>query len=162
MVEVACVSVLVVVFAWSSAAKMTPDGFSALLSMLSPLGKTAKPLGILSVCAEVGVVLGLLVPPTRPVGIVLATVVSAVLAGGVAYLLNSGREVRCACFGRRSVVLDSSHLVRNLVLLAVSVTAWAVPATEVGFGGFALASAFGVLVAVVLARVEDVAYLVRT
>lgn len=167
MVLVACITVLVVVFAWSSASKLTEAGFGALRSMLTQLrlSRVATPVGVTIVGAEISVVVLLLYPPTVVIGATMATVVMAILAGGVASVLRRGLAVHCACFGRSTVILNPWHLARNIVLLMVSMAVlmatWTTASVNVGLTDFAVAVVIGAVLALILVRIEDVAYLVR-
>jgi len=167
MVTVACITVLVVVFAWSSASKLTAAGFGALRSMLAQLRlrRVATPVGVAIVGTEISVVVLLLYPPTVAIGAMMATVVMVILAAGVASLLRRGLAVRCACFGRNMVVLNPWHLARNIVLLMVSMAVlmatWTTAAVSVSLADLAVAVVIGAVLALILVRIEDVAYLVQ-
>jgi hypothetical protein len=123
MVPVAGITLLVVIFTYSSLSKMTRDGFGALRSTLARLGRMASPAGWAVVCVEISVVALLLYPPSRFAGLVLAAIVTGALTAGVALILYRGYRVNGACFGRNQVLLGRRHLLRNVALLVVSIVA---------------------------------------
>jgi methylamine utilization protein MauE len=54
-------------------------------------------------------------------GLALATVLLAVLTGGIAVAVRGRTGARCACFGRTERPLGVRHLVRNGILLSAAV-----------------------------------------
>jgi hypothetical protein len=103
----------------------------------------------------------------------VAVALAAVLAAGVATVLRRGTIARCACFGAGAGrPLGAAHLVRNLCLLALLAAAlaglalaparWAPtgpPLASPALTGPGLAAAAGLVIAVLLIRWDDLAYL---
>jgi hypothetical protein len=100
----------------------------------------------------------------------VAAVLTAVLIAGVAVVMRRGVATRCACFGAASgQPLGTTHLVRNIVLLALLLAGlagspFASNAAPTGAGAAAvtalLTAVVGGTVALVLIRWEDLAALV--
>lgn len=160
MIATACVALLVIVFGYSAGSKLTAAGFGALRTMLWQLGlrRAVRPAAYLTVAVEAGITVLLLVPATALVGALAAAGLALVLVAGIGSVLRRGVAVNCACFGRSGARLDRWHLGRAAILLAVASAALALlPAARVDPVGIFL----GALLAIVLIRVEDLAFLVR-
>jgi hypothetical protein len=151
-----------VVLGWSAAAKLTPDGRRGLADMLGQLGVARHPglAGGVLIAAEAGAAVLALVPWIGSIGAAPAAVLLAVLTAGTVVVLRRRLQVRCACFGASATVIAPIHAVRNGLLLLAAVAATglgsAVPAEPAAVGVAILAGAVG---AVVLTRLDDVAFL---
>ncbi len=118
----ACVA-LAVVFAVSGAAKLLDRagtreavaGFGVPQTLVTPLAAGLAP-------AELVTAVLLLVPATRPAGLVLAAAMLLGFTAAVVTALRAGRRPDCHCFGRiGGADVSGRTVVRNLVLLAVAV-----------------------------------------
>ena len=152
----ACVA-LAVVFAVSGAAKLLDRagtreavaGFGVPQTLVTPVAAGLAP-------AELVTAVLLLVPATRPAGLVLAAAMLLGFTAAVVTALRAGRRPDCHCFGRiGGADVSGRTVVRNLVLLAVAVvgvvgvTAGTAPAggARAGAAALGLAVAAAVLVA---------------
>lgn len=155
---------LAVVLGWSSLSKLTASGRRGLGDMLGQLGfgrRTGLAGGAL-VVGEAGTAVLVLLPWTAAAGAVLAIALFAVLTAGVVVVLRKRMKVRCACFGSNGATLAPVHVVRNAILLlcavAATATAWAGPVDSVA--AVAVAAVAGGLLAVLLTRLDDLAFLI--
>ncbi len=152
----ACVA-LAVVFAVSGAAKLLDRagtreavaGFGVPQTLVTPVAAGLAP-------AELVTAVLLLVPATRPAGLVLAAAMLLGFTAAVVNALRAGRRPDCHCFGRiGGADVSGRTVVRNLVLLAVAVvgvvgvTAGTAPdgGARAGAAALGLAVAAAVLVA---------------
>jgi hypothetical protein len=94
--------------------------------------------------------------------LVLAAIVTVILAAGVWVVVRRGVSAKCACFGSRSQApLGRVHLIRNLSLLIAVLAGLAAgplahrPALAVAL----IAAVVGVVIALLLIRSEDLAAL---
>jgi hypothetical protein len=140
---------------WATAAlAVTEAGTAAGLLAAAALVDASTPAGVRAAQAALAV----------------AAVLTAVLIAGVAVVMRRGVAARCACFGAASgQPLGTTHLVRNIVLLALLLAGlagspFASHATPTGAGVAAitalLTAVAGGTVALVLIRWEDLAALV--
>ena len=163
-ISIALRALLGVVFAWSAAGKVTPAGFAAAVTMLREIGvrtRTRLVAGLL-VGAEVITVVLLAVPGTVRAGTVAAVVMLGVLTAGVAVVVRRGLAVRCACFGATASPLGVTHLVRNAVLLACAGAEALSTASGANFAAGLVAAITGAVLAVLIVRLDDLEYLIRT
>ncbi|SDQ87192.1 MauE/DoxX family redox-associated membrane protein [Thermostaphylospora chromogena] len=72
---------------------------------------------------EAAVVVTVLVPATRVIGLILAAGTLTVFAAALGRALASGRRSSCACFGARSSPLAWRHVVRNVLLAGAAAAA---------------------------------------
>ena len=157
--------------AWSKVRSAAAQrAFAASLRPLLPNGTSAA-VAVAVTVAEVGVALGLCVtvvavladlPGARPLGIasmLLAGVLCAALAIGVAVGIRRQLGLRCACFGTSERALSGRHVVRNAMLFAAAVaglaTVAAGPTGPVTAGGALLGLFSGTVVALILVRLDD-------
>lgn len=162
-------SLLVVVFGAAAAAKLqTRSEFRSFANSLALSGFVrdagAVPLALLIVALELSSAALLLPGQTVGVGLALSVLTVALLTIGVVGVVLSKREVQCRCFGADGEVLSVRHLIRNVVLLLVSVAAFAIWLARHTGGLFEApeiaAVAVGVLGGVLLTRWDDLAFLV--
>jgi hypothetical protein len=125
--------------------------------------RLAGPAAAAIVVAETATVALLAGPPTVPAGLGLAAGVLGGFVVGLAVILAGRARVRCRCFGGVGAMIGPRHLVRaGLLLLAAiaGLTALSAhppapdPPAAVVAGGIAL------IVAVVLIRLDDLAFLI--
>ncbi|MBE1486638.1 MauE/DoxX family redox-associated membrane protein [Plantactinospora soyae] len=164
--EMACRVLLGVVFLVSAASKLRNrsafDAFAVGLrdTGLVSAGNTRR-IGVLTVAAEVGVVLLLAVPATVPIGYLLAGALLAVFVGGIGLMMRRGVDATCPCFGVSTTRLGGRQVIRNAVLLAIAGTGLvaALAGTGVGSGewaGLLLAAVTGAVVALIVVRLDDI------
>ncbi|MFC5661710.1 MauE/DoxX family redox-associated membrane protein [Kitasatospora misakiensis] len=159
---------LAVVFTTSAAGKARPAGFRAFLTTLSDMGiraRVRRPLARLTVAAEVTAAVLLFLPgtPLGTAGLLLAALLLTALTLGVLRAVTGdGPPIACACFGRTGRPLGALHLARNaaLLLAAVGALALALAASGPGRaegGGLVVAVAAGLVLAVVVIGLDDIA-----
>ena len=114
------------------------------------------------VVAEIGTA-ALLVPPRAAIpGSVAAAALFTVLAVGVRHVVRGARQVRCNCFGSaKAVPLSPIHVLRNgvLVLFAVAASGLSIAGGPVSAPGVLLAAIGALVLAALMVRFDDVAYL---
>ncbi|NMO15718.1 hypothetical protein HPC49_02505 [Pyxidicoccus fallax] len=121
------------------------------------------PLAAAVVLAEAASALLLLLAPLA--GYVLALALFTGFTLGIARVLRRGERVRCRCFGASDTPMGASHLVRNGLLLAVTLVGAAghepgspsSPVAVVAWG----AGALGVLSGLFITRWDDLVFLLR-
>ncbi|MFJ7158964.1 MauE/DoxX family redox-associated membrane protein [Streptomyces sp. NPDC101118] len=116
------------------------------------------------ILAEAAVPVLLLLPGTRfrVAGFLAATALPAVFGLSIALALHRGAAPPCRCFGPSVTPLGARHLVRNTLLAALAAAGAVLavrPAGPAHPGGAALAAAAGVLVAVLVAALDDIVQL---
>ena len=155
---------LAVVLGWSALSKLTASGRRGLGDMFGQLGfgRRAGLAGGALVVGEAGTAVLLLLPWTAPAGALLAVALFAVLTAGVVVVLRKRMKVRCACFGSSGSTLAPVHAVRNAILLlgavAATATAWTGAVDTVAAAAIAVVA--GVLLGVLLTRLDDLAFLI--
>lgn len=149
---------------WATAGlAVTEAGTAAGLLAAAVLVDAPASAGLVDASASAGV-------RAAQVALAVAAVLTAVLIAGVAVVIRRGVAARCACFGAASgQPLGTTHLVRNIVLLALLLAGlagspFASHAAPTGAGAAAvtalLTAVVGGTVALVLIRWEDLAALV--
>jgi hypothetical protein len=88
---------------------------------------------------------------------VVSAALLAVFTGAIGVLLRRGERAPCHCFGVQDAPLGPVHLVRNVVLFAIAVTGALSPAGAYDAGAVALAVVSGLVVAVLVVRLDDLA-----
>jgi methylamine utilization protein MauE len=170
------VAVLWLVFAVSGLGKLRGAARLAFAASLRLLGllpaRLVHTVATAVVAGELTVLLGLsgavaggfdlvpAVPVVRLGGVAAAAALLCVFTGGITLALRRGTTARCACFGAESRPLSGRHLVRNSILLLVAAGALATPAGPVPPAGALLGDAAGLLLALVLVRLDDLVELV--
>lgn len=164
-----CAVVLAGVFAVSAREKAGRTRFRAFVAGAGPLEllparwRTAAAATVLvTEAAVVAAFAGGLVLVLAGLGsgvLVAAFLVSAALlavfTAAIGLLLHRGQRAPCHCFGVRAAPLGPAHLVRNLVLLALTVTGALSPAGTYDVGAVALAVVSGAVVALLVVRLDD-------
>lgn len=106
-----------------------------------------------------GLGLGSAGPTLGMVSLVLAGLLLMVLTTGVALAMHRGIEATCTCFGATEQPLRRRHLVRNGLLAGVAIAGlvvWALTGEEAAeMGGAMVAVVGGVIVALILIRLDD-------
>ncbi|WP_188195152.1 MauE/DoxX family redox-associated membrane protein [Nonomuraea sp. SYSU D8015] len=159
-----CRSLLGLVFAVSALSKLRGRApFAEFATSIRRLGivprgsVTAAAAGIL--VAEVAVVVALAVPATVPAGFVLAAAVLAVFIGTISAAVRRGTTAPCLCFGASSRTLGPRHIVRNTILLAVSLAGGAggvfAGAGPLEPAGLALGLFVAAVLTVLIIRMDD-------
>lgn len=122
--------IIAIVLGCAAAAKAVhPAAFvvavrSALPDALTPWSRAAAKatIGLEAVAA-----VACLVPPTRRVGLILASLLLGSFAVVAVRSATGARRIPCSCFGRAAVMLGWRHVVRNTLLGAGAVTAALAP-----------------------------------
>ncbi|WP_329094031.1 MULTISPECIES: MauE/DoxX family redox-associated membrane protein [unclassified Streptosporangium] len=116
--------------------------------------------------AEAVVILALVLPYTLLLGFAAATALLIVLTAGISAALRRGRHTPCRCFGASVTPLGRTHVVRNLVLVAVGCIGFAAGAGDAGSAahpaGVALALATAAVGALIVVRLDDLVGLFTT
>lgn len=168
---VACAAAVWLVFAAAVAGKVFGRGAfrdfrrSLVDTGLVPSRAAAAAAGGI-VAAEVSTALLVGIPRTTGSGLALAVVVMTVLTLGVLVVLRRGVRATCRCFGAASTPLTRIHLIRNAIILTIAGTGLLASTVTPGWvGGVSPAVlpavAAGLVVAVALIRIEDLAALMR-
>jgi hypothetical protein len=112
----------------------------------------ARPVAIGTPLAEVGVAASLVMFPRSPAPAILA---AALLVAFTAFVvLRSERAAPCPCFGTSAATPPARIVVRNGVLLALTVPAAAAPAGATGTGVAVAGVVLGLIVGFVVAWSE--------
>lgn len=119
-----------------------------------------RPVAVLVVAGEAGVVLALAVPgrATAVVGFGLATALLLVFAAGIARGLRRGSRTPCRCFGASTTPLGPHHLLRNLLLAVLAVlgaTTTVVAAPGGHPAGALVAAAAGLVLGALAATLDE-------
>ncbi|MBF9131290.1 methylamine utilization protein MauE [Plantactinospora sp. S1510] len=164
--EMACRVLLGVVFLVSAGSKLrNRSAFDAFAVGLRDTGLVsagnARRIGVLTVAAELGVVLLLVVPATVPAGYLLAGALLAVFVGGIGLMMRRGVSAACPCFGVSTTRLGGRQIIRNVVLLTVAGTGLVAGLAGSGVGagqwaGLLLAAVTGAIVALIVVRLDDI------
>jgi hypothetical protein len=168
----ACSIALCVVFAISGAGKFGRIAFRDFIAAAGPL--KVLPRSSRSFAARVVVVSELALAVLLPVGaaavatsalvpvaaVALAAAAALLLAFTIAIVLTlrKGGQQSCRCFGARATPLGPAHVVRNAVLLALSLAGLvAVIRAEVSVepAGAVLAGVAGLVVGLLVTRFDD-------
>lgn len=126
--------------------------------------RAVRPVAFAVAGCEAAVPVAVLVPFTASLGFFLAAGLLMAFTAAVLVVLRRGVEASCPCFGAATSRFGRRHVVRNLLLLAMTVTG-AVPATA-GPAGFppvaaAVPAVFaGAVVALLVIAFEDLVDLV--
>jgi hypothetical protein len=153
-----CRALLAAVFAVAVASKLR--GAAAFVDATHRLlparwADLARPLAAGTAGTELAV-LALLVPPaTVRWGCALAAAVLAAFTVAVWSALRRGERAPCRCLGATTAPLSRRHLARNGLLGAAALTGALVPAGGATPAGSVLAVAVGLVVAVLVVRLDD-------
>jgi len=128
-----------------------------------PKAWVGAPLAATMILAETASVLLLLVVPGA--GYALALVLFSGFTLGIARVLRRGEKVRCRCFGASETPMGVAHLVRNGLLIAVTllgaVSHGAGPHASAPAGVGLVAGVLGALTGFFITRWDDLVFLLR-
>lgn len=167
---VACQAMLICVFATSVITKVRNQrafaDFSQSVEAFRVLPRSwSGMVARATVAGEAGVVLLLALPWAVPAGFALAAGLLGAFTVAIVLALRGGRTAPCRCFGASAAPLSGSHVVRNLSLLAVSLTGLVGGAVLSGPtrdpAGLTLSLAVAAVAALFVVRLDDVAALLR-
>jgi Methylamine utilisation protein MauE len=159
---VACASLIGWVFLASAISKLRQFGeFTRSLPALAPVRPAQiRPLAMSVVAAEAAVPVLLLFPAAVSYGFAVAGGLLAAFTAAIAIAFKRGRRAPCRCFGASSTPLGPSHLVRNAILLISTVAGGlALDAQRPQAAGLAVAIAAGLVVAILIVAIDDIAVL---
>ncbi|MFF5209178.1 MauE/DoxX family redox-associated membrane protein [Streptosporangium sp. NPDC000396] len=111
---------------------------------------------------EVAVVVLLAFDVTARVGFMLALAVLLVFTTALGSALRGNRRIRCNCFGRSGADISAVHLVRNVILTVTAglgVTAYVSEGASIAVESTLVTLAVAVIGAVVVTRLDDLAFL---
>ncbi|WP_052423186.1 MauE/DoxX family redox-associated membrane protein [Nonomuraea candida] len=145
--------------------RVTATLLAALLGRAAG-ARTARRVAAIVVAAEAAVPVSIAARALHPSAAVAGAAVAVVLLGGfsaaLARALRRGVRPPCRCFGASPAPLGARHLARNLVLLAVATAAGpaglvsgAARPEQAQPAGLALAGGAGLVLAVLVARLDD-------
>lgn len=119
------------------------------------------PVALILVLAEAAIVIGLVIPATRPVAAIAAVMLLAAYGGAIAVNLLRGRyAIDCGC-GGSGQGLSWFLVARNVVLIGIAVLAFAAPAergisfTDAVFLGLSVVTLWLLILAVEQAAAND-------
>jgi hypothetical protein len=155
----ACAALIAVVFAASSVSKLRDfRGFARSVPVLVPMpARWVRPVSVAVVVAEASAVVLVAVPATAAVGFVLASGLLLAFTAAIAASLRRGRPAPCRCFGAGDTPVGPRHLVRNTVLVCLAVFGALAPENLPSVAGAVVAVAAGVVVAVLVIAMDDIA-----
>lgn len=153
----AAAALIAVVFAASATAKLRDlRGFARSVPALVPMpAKWVTPVSVGVVVLELASALLVLV--TAVAGFVLASALLLAFTVAIAASLRRGRRAPCRCFGATETPIGPRHLVRNAVLICSAVLGALAPEPLPPVAGAAVAFAAGVVAAVLVVAMDDIA-----
>jgi hypothetical protein len=169
-VLIACRAMLIGVFATSTVAKVrsrrayadfnrSVEAFRVVPPAWSRLAARATVVG------EAAVVLLLALPSTAPAGFALAAGLLCAFTMSIVLALRGGRTSSCHCFGASAAPLSGIHVIRNVLLLVVSLTGLISGAVVTGSNrdpaGLTLSLAAAAVATVLVVGLDDVVALLR-
>lgn len=159
---VGCASLIGWVFLASAISKLRHFGeFTRSLPALAPVRPVqARPLAMTVVATETAVPVLLLFPVTVFYGFALAGALLAAFTAAIGTALKRGRRAPCRCFGASSAPLGPGHLVRNAILLISTLAGGlALDAQSPQAAGLVVAVAVGLVGAILIVAMDDIAFL---
>ncbi|MET8847600.1 MauE/DoxX family redox-associated membrane protein [Amycolatopsis sp. NPDC004625] len=152
-------ALIAVVFAVSSVSKLRDfRGFARSVPALVPMpARWVTPVALTVVVAEAGSAVLVVVPATAPAGFLLASALLLAFTAAIAASLRRGRPAPCRCFGVSETPAGPRHLARNSVLLCLAVLGALAPETLPPLAGAVVACGAGVVVAVLVIAMDDIA-----
>ncbi|NBC39622.1 hypothetical protein GTZ93_07230 [Corallococcus exiguus] len=138
------------------------DFIQTLKSFGLPRALAGAPLAATLILAEAASALLLLVG--MGAGYVLALLLLVGFTLGIAWVIRRGKKVACRCFGASNAPVSAAHLVRNGLLLTITVVG--AVSHEAASGGLAvgmgvIAGTVGVLAGLFVTRWDDLVFLFR-
>jgi uncharacterized membrane protein len=155
----AAAALLAVVFAVSSVAKLRDfRGFARSVPVLVPMpARWVPPVSVAVVAAEGSIAALAVVPATATAAFVLAAGLLLTFTAAIAASLRRGRPAPCRCFGVADTPVGPRHLARNTALAALAVLGALAPEHLPPVAGAAVAVAAGVVAAVLVIAMDDIA-----
>jgi hypothetical protein len=169
-VEVACRLLLATVFAVALAGKVTGRAaWAAFEDSLRDMAVVPEhrvvPAAAGAAATEAAIVVCLLIPtaPTGIAGFLLAAGLLAVFAVAITSVVRRKQAVPCRCFGTSSTPLSTRHIVRNALLIAVSLLGAVAAAqpTAAQLPAAVLAGVAGAVIGMLVAALDDLVALLR-
>ncbi|NNB84689.1 hypothetical protein HJC10_24100 [Corallococcus exiguus] len=138
------------------------DFIQTLKSFGLPRALAGAPLAATLILAEAASALLLLVG--MGAGYVLALLLLVGFTLGIAWVIRQGKKVACRCFGASNAPVSAAHLVRNGLLLTITVVG--AVSHEAASGGLAvgmgvIAGTVGALAGLFVTRWDDLVFLFR-
>lgn len=167
-VAIGCRVAIAIVFLLAVTGKIAGrDSFSEFVSSVAAMRvvptRAAREVATASATAEALVVVLAAIPvrATAVAGCVLAGLLSVAFSGAIAVSLRRGNRAPCRCFGMSATPLGIRHLVRNAILLLVSVAG---ATTALGTGvvqvpAAVVAAVAGLFAGIVIANYDEIAEL---
>lgn len=157
-----CAALFAVVFAVSAFSKLRDmRGFARSVPDFAPVpARWVNAVSTAVVLAESASVVLVLIPATATLGFTLALALMLAFTAGIAHALSRGRRTSCRCFGASSAPVTQRHIVRNLALAVAAVLGAIAPGTTLPLAGLAIAALTGVVLAVLVVAMDDIAVIV--
>jgi hypothetical protein len=154
-----CAALFAVVFAVSAFSKLRDfGGFARSVPDFAPVpARLVNTVAVAVVAAEAATVVLVLVPATATFGFALALALMLAFTAGITHALRRGRRTSCRCFGASNTPVSPRHIVRNLALALAAALGASAPSTALPLAGLALAALTGVVVAVLVVAIDDIA-----
>ncbi|MCY1018162.1 hypothetical protein OV427_20540 [Pyxidicoccus sp. MSG2] len=127
-----------------------------------PRALAGAPLAATLILAEAASALLLVVDVAAGYALALALLVGFTL--GLAWVMRRGEAVACRCFGASNAPVSAAHLVRNGLLLTITVVgavSHQVASGELAVGMGVIAGTVGVLAGLFVTRWDDLVFLLR-
>jgi hypothetical protein len=164
-VNLGCRLMLAIVFALAAVGKARgrkpfEDFIQTLKNFGLPRALAGAPLAATLILAEAASALLLLVG--MGAGYVLALLLLVGFTLGIAWVTFQGKKVACRCFGASNAPVSAAHLVRNGLLLTITVVAaLSHQAAPGGLGMSVIAGTVGALAGIFVTRWDDLVFLFR-
>jgi hypothetical protein len=162
----AMIAVVFIAAVWGKGRSKT--AFGSFVDSLRDMTMIRRPwsarLAALTLAAEIAAVILLVTPSAQltRLGFGLSALMLLAFAGAIVTSLMRGNKEPCQCFGRSTTPLGWHHVLRNLFLVAVSVTAlFGVHSGPFDLGYTVIAVAGGAVLGVLVTAIDDIAYLFK-
>ncbi|MET8159661.1 MauE/DoxX family redox-associated membrane protein [Sphaerisporangium sp. NPDC005289] len=158
-VRIGCACLVALVFAMSAVSKLRDlEGFRRSLPALVPARRELlRPLAMAVVVLEALVPIMIAVPPATSYGLALACALLVAFTVAIARALGRGQTAPCRCFGASAAPLGPRHLVRNGLLITAAVLGGLSPGGAPVLAGAVIAGAAGLIAALLIASLDDIA-----
>jgi hypothetical protein len=144
-------------------AKAFTEFTRSIIDMNAVPRSLAMPAARATVVAEAATVVTVLIPVKQAgiLGCALALVLTAVFTNAILRSIRSGNQVACRCFGRSSTPLGGRHLVRNGLLLLMSLLGLvgSLSGSSAVWSGALVSATAGVFAGLVVSSFDDIAEL---
>ncbi|MFJ6724894.1 MauE/DoxX family redox-associated membrane protein [Streptomyces sp. NPDC091281] len=158
---------LITVFAWSGVQKV--HGFRVFRGHVAATvprlgGLPSDVLAAAVVLIELGIVASLVLRPLERAGLTVALLLLTAFTAYLLRLLRTRPDASCGCAGTSRTPVSGAHLLRNALLLVLTVATWWAAALTDGPSPahYALAAAPAAVTGVVLLHLAELVSLVRT